>query len=168
MEYVECRTHDTICIEERIRLTVLERQRDSVTLSVIAARHSDVRFAHDALHGEAVDASHTRYLLPLLTGDCFTVDDIQVEIGLYLDRHEIAANDDCDIQLQISRLPSVTPDTGVHAGHRRMDVARSGGSAGCDEAGAARLVAEREARICIRRLRTQARLDSERSVSCSP
>ena len=27
-----------------------------------------------------------------------------MDVGVYLDRHEIAANDDCDIQLQISRM----------------------------------------------------------------
>ena len=118
MEYVECRTHDTICIGERIRLTVLERQRDSVTLAVVAAPHSHVRFARDPVQGEPVDAAHTLYRLPLLTGDSFTVDDIRVDVGVYLDRHEIAANDDCDIQLQISRMQGAAA-TG-HASAQRL------------------------------------------------
>lgn len=104
MEYVECRAHDTICIGERIRITVLERQRECVTLALVAGSDSDVRLACGDVRGEPMDTALTRYVLPLLTGDHFTVDDIQVGIGLYLDRREIAANDDCDIQLQISRL----------------------------------------------------------------
>jgi len=172
MEYVECRTHDTICIGERIRLTVLERRRGSVTLAVVAAPHSAVRFGHGALRGEAVDASNTRYLLSMLTGDCLTVDDIRVGVGLYLDRREIAANDDCDVQLQISRMGADRPHIG-RAGAGQRSVATPGDRP--RGRGAATLAGQAPERgsasgsgIEIRRLREEARLVGERSAPCSP
>lgn len=157
MKYVECRTHDTICIDEHIRLTVLERKRDSVTLAVVAAPHSAVRFGHGAVRSEPVDASNVRYLLPMLTGDCFTVDDIRVGVGLYLDRREIAANDDCDVQLQISRLQAVLrglPARDERSCSRMSQTRRDQG-------------VERAGGIEIRRLRGDARQHGERSGSCS-
>lgn len=174
MEYVECRTHDTICIGERIRLTVLERERGCITLAVVTSPHSAVRFGYGALRGEPVDASNIRYLLPMLTGDCFTVDDIRVGVGLYLDRREIAANDDCDVQLQISRLGADRPHI-VRAGTGPRSVATSGDRS--RERGAATVAtqaSERErtggsgSRIEIRRLRDEARRVGERSAPCLP
>lgn len=180
MEYVECRTHDTICIGERIRLTVLQRERGSVTLAVVAAPQSAVRFGYGALRGEPLDASNIRYLLPMLTGDCFTVDDIRVGVGLYLDRREIAANDDCDVQLQISRLEADRPHGGRHAAESRgvsahVDGSRDRGAAthaaqtpDRQRAGACEHTSGSGRRIEIRRLRGEARPVGERSAPCSP
>lgn len=102
MEFVECRAKDTICIGQRLRLTVMATQRDSVTLAVLASSDSELHFTHGKVRREAIDPLRVHYLLPLLDGDTFSIDDVRIGVGVYFDRREIEDNDDCDVQLQIS------------------------------------------------------------------
>ena len=102
MQYIECRASDTVEIGSRIRLTVMQRLYNTVTLAVVAPAASTLRFHHDGLRREPCEDGSMRYLLPLVTGDCFQLDDVRICVGLYLDRQEIADNDGCDVQLQVS------------------------------------------------------------------
>lgn len=104
MEYIECRASDTVEIGPRIRLTVMQRLHNTVSLSVVAPAASTLRFHHDGLRSEPCEDGRIRYLLPLVTGDSFQLDDVRICVGLYLDRQEIADNDGCDVQLQVSAV----------------------------------------------------------------